>query len=113
MSKDKKIVSTAGSLLDNDESRTASPGASSDNKKKSGLVASLYNYSKSGTSSGRNSDGSGSEDAAQKKKQQPSSSANSSVLTENDLLDKYHRGVPIKSADVLKLTKPTESSIIL
>jgi hypothetical protein len=112
MSKEKKIVSTTGSLMDGEKkedssSRMSSPGLDKDGKKKSGLVGSLYNYSRadtSGASSGRNSDSSGGEESHKKV------GSSGAVVTESDLLERYHRGLPIRSADVLKLTKPTESS---
>ena len=96
----KKIVSTAIGSNNHDESeqQQIKPlNHHGTNKKRSDLVASLYNYSKSDTKA--KSSGSIS-DSAQKSAQ---------LLTEADLLSKFAKQLPIRSADVLKLTRPCES----
>lgn len=65
----------------NEKPASASSASGISNKKKSGLISSLYQSSQSKTN-----------------------------LTENDLIYKYQHNIPITPEDVLKLNKYTESN---
>lgn len=93
-------TSSKGSLNENDESGNENDkqSKSSGNKKKTGLVASLYNYSKnSGSNSSLN------------KEETESSKSTRQVVTETELVEKAYKRLPIRMADVLGLNQPTES----
>ena len=108
MSKKSEVKTSSKGSLNEDENIAAAGAAENDKqssgKKKTGLVASLYNYSKSsgsGSNSSLNKEDSGDKAAA---KQQ------SAALTEAELVEKSCRRKPIRMADVLGLTQPTESN---
>jgi hypothetical protein len=106
MSKEKKIISTTSSIRDeaedeaedeannsdskisskkNSSSLTSNNSSTNNLKKRSGLVASLYNSANFKSSS-------------------------STYEDENDLYKKIQDNVPIKTSDVIKLNRATESS---
>lgn len=86
VSKEKKQSKSLASI--NDEGARLGDGKST-TKKKFGLISSLYNtYSNNGNSSNN-----------EKK----------TSKSENELLENYHKGIPVSPADVLKLNHYTQS----